>query len=205
MEESKLNVSFFVASIELNDLVINTIKSSNMFRLNITQKPQLIKEEYIVNQIQGLKKINHEFNIVNFPSSMKEITLTIRKVEKKRCLSNALKINLKKEKSKKNNSTDCFTGRQNIKSSSNIQYKYEQFDHSLLGYFTINIENLEKEINHSITVDVITKKESIVIGKANIEICKCDEKEKKNVIRKKNKEYYMNKVILDDKNCYLLD
>lgn len=202
-DKSKIKVSFYVSSIELLDSVANKIKSNNMIRLNITQKPILIKDEYIVNHIEGLNNLKHEFIAINDPESMKELTLTLRKVEKKRCLSNALKTSRKNKSMSDNNS-----------STSNIQYKYNQHDHSLLGYFTINIENLEKEVQYSMKVDIITKYDSILIGYANIEIFKCDEiyvkkkdQSKKNKNTKKNNAYVSrkNKEIFDDPNCYLLD
>lgn len=208
MDYSKLKISFLVSSIDLYDFVTNNIKPSNMIRLNLTQKPILIKEEYIVNKIQGLSNLNHEFVVENTQDSMKELTLTLRKVEKRRCLSNVLKncnpkVNLQKDKS-----------------SSNIQYKYKYnySDHSLLGYFTINIENLEKEVQHYMRVDIITKNDSIVIGHANIEIFKSDEIPKKKSSHGKKpknaKNFYANilknnnhskNLIFDDPNYYLLD
>lgn len=210
-DKKNLKVSFLISSIDLFSTVTDKIKPDSMIRLNITQKPILIKEEYIVDNINKLKNINHEFVVVNDQDSMKELTLTLRKVEKKRCLSNSIKKSHENKNLKRNNS---------CQSSSNIQYKYNQNCHSLLGYFTINIQNFEKEVQQSLQVDIITKNESIVIGHANIEIFKCDEMKriksansKKNKINTmKNNNYHYKKTnnvqendfAIDDPNCYLL-
>ena len=164
-----LHVSINIDSIHLNKQTISQIKTNNMIKLDISHKPLHFKQEYIINHLNGLNCINHEFKFTNTKKSMKEITLSIRKVEKKWCFGNLFKINFKKENSKYSNSIDPFTGKTNEKYDPNIQYEYEQLANSLLGYCKINIENLEEGVNNSIVADVINKRNSI-IGHANIEI-----------------------------------
>ena len=59
----------------------------------------------------------------------------------------------------KNKSSNAISTGQVEKSNSNIQYKYDQNLHSLLGYFTINIENFEMKVNRYAIFDIITKHE----------------------------------------------
>lgn len=176
MDKSHLQVSFFVNSIHLYDKTIAQIKPNNMIKLSITQKPLQLKQEYIVNQLQGLNDINHEFQIIDTSKSMKEVVLSIRKVEKKWCLENLFKINLKKYIYNNNNTTNTYGGKPIEMNDSNIQYKYEQLANSLLGICKINIENLGNGVNNSIKADIVTKKDSKVIGYANIDVYKWNER-----------------------------
>lgn len=205
MNKSSLQVSFFVNSIHLHEQAISQIKSNNMIKLNITQKPLQIKQEYLINNIQGLNNINHEFQICDTQKSMKELILSVRKVEKKWCLENFFRINLKKSCSK--NSIDPYTGKPaEFNDDSNIQYKYEQLANSLLGFCKINIENLECGVNNNIVADIITKKDSKVIGHANIEIYKWNEKNKFISKKIKNDDIInRNNIFFEDPDCLLFE
>ena len=173
MSQPKLHVTFYVSSIDLKDSVLSKINTSNMIKLNLTQKPCSIQEDYIVNRIKKLQNINHSFNINTTENSTKKIRLTIRKVEKKWCFENLFKFTLKKE-NKKNNYVDSIVGQKyNIKHS-NTQYKYEQLANSLIGFCEIDIQNLGKCVNNKIKVEIISKKDKKLVGYANIEIYQYD-------------------------------
>lgn len=205
MNKSKLHVSFCVNSIDLNDQITAQIKSNNMIKLNITQKPLQVKQEYLINHIEGLSRINHEFKIVGTPKSMKDIILSIRKVEKKWCLENLFSFNLKKDNYKVNSSINPYTGKPNEVNDSNIQYKYEQLANSLLGYCKINIDNLEIGVNNSIIVDIITKKDSKIIGHANVDIYKWNEKNMFLFHNQKCDNIDNSRINFEDPECILFD
>ena len=155
MSQTKLHMIFYVSSIDLKDSVLDKINPSNMIRLNLTQKPCSIQEDYIVNRITKLQNVDHNFNIITTSNRTKKVLLTIRKVEKKWCLENLFKFTLEKENKKNNNYIDSIVGRNCGKKHSNTQYKYEQLANSLIGYCEIDIEKLDKCVNNEIKAEIL--------------------------------------------------
>lgn len=193
MDMAKLQISFIVSSITLHKPAISQIKTNDMIKLNITPNPLKQKQEYIINHLQGLNNINHEFKIVSSPNSTKFITLSIRKVEKKWCFENLFKTASK--------SIDPLTGKPNGMNDSNIQYQYEQLANSLLGFCKIDIDSLEIGVNNSIKVDLITKKDSKAVGEAYINIYKWDDKMQ--FLSQKIDDQSLSKILFEDPECYL--
>lgn len=193
MDKAQLQISFIVSSITLHKPAMSQIKTSDMIKLNITPNPLKQKQEYIINHLQGLNNINHEFKIVSSPNSTKFITLSIRKVEKKWCFENLFKTPSK--------SIDPLTGKPNGMNDSNIQYQYEQLANSLLGFCKIDIDSLEIGVNNSIKVDLITKKDSKAVGEAYINIYKWDDQMQ--FLSQKIDDQSLNKILFEDPECYL--
>lgn len=200
MSQPKLHVSFYVSSIDIKDSILEKINTGNMIKLNLTQKPCSIQEDYIVNRIKKLQNIDHSFNITTTSKMTKKIILTIRKVEKKWCLENLFKFTLEKENKKNNNYFDPIVGRKCDKKHSNTQYKYEQLANSLIGYCEIDLEKLDKCVNNKLKVQILSKKDRKIIGYANLEIYQFSEKH-----FQKDLNNLHNNIIFEDKKCYLLD
>lgn len=195
MDKSQLQISFIVTSINLYSHAISQVKTSDMIKLNITQKPLKQKQEYIINRLQGLYDINHEFKIVCSPSAAKKITLSIRKVEKKWCLENLFIKNQK--------NIDPLTGKPTEKDDPNIQYKYEQLANSLLGICDINIENLEIGVNNIIKADIMNSKDLSIVGEANFKIYKWNDELQ--FLTKKNDDKFISQILFEDPECCLCD
>ena len=162
------SISFRVVSVELKEQTITKLNPRNLFRLNITQRPHHVREEYLVNESQGLYNINHEFEIEDKSNTVQRITLTLRTVEKKFTLSNLFGISQTKQK--KDHNIDNFVG-SNTNVPENIQYEYYEPAHSLIGYCTVNIEELKKGVNNQIRAELLTRgKEVKCVGYANLEV-----------------------------------
>lgn len=196
-----MRLSFVVESIQLNNSAISQIKSNNMIKINVVHKQQYVPQEYLINQLQGLYSINHEFKVVTNVKDLKELILTVRKVEKKWCLENLFMTSPKQEKSKRRISfaLNC----EEEKSDTNIQYKYEQLANSLLGFCKINIENLEKGVNNRMTVDIVTKNDSKVIGHANIVIYILND-ERNQILKRRHSDICSSKILFEDPDCYVI-
>lgn len=191
-------ISLNITSISLNCSTISQIKSTDMIKLNVTQKPIKSKQEYIINHLQGLNNINHEFKIVFSPNNMKYITLSIRKVEKKWCLENLFKFYFTKSESRKDLPIDSYTRESNEKFDPNIQYEYEQLANSLLGFCKIGIENLEKGVNNCIKADILNKKDSKTIGHADIEIYIWNDENNIQYQTQKSDDLHLNTQIIEE-------
>lgn len=201
MKKTKMQVSLVINSIVLHDSIISKIDSSNMIKLGLTQKPQIFKQEYIINNLQGLHDINHEFKLNNTPKVIKEVKLSIRKVEKKWCFENLFKFGFKRDNTKEN----CFTGRPNEKNNTNIQYEYEQLANSLLGICTINVESLEKGVNNQIRAEIMSKRDQKVIGYAHIGIYKWNDIDYTQVLCQSKDDIFSKKIHFEDPGCSVLE
>ena len=168
------NISFRVISIELKDSIIKELDPQNNFRLNLTQRPHHIRQEYIVNDSNGLRNVNHEWNIDNSKNQVERVTLTIRTVQNKNLVDNNENQNGDNNKNYSNNNND-----------------YVEPKHSLIGYCNIDLNNLRKDGDNDFTAELLTRVNVKIVGYVHLQIDfwgndkKLLEKEKKPKNKKK--------------------
>ncbi|KAK8886736.1 hypothetical protein M9Y10_042204 [Tritrichomonas musculus] len=162
-------ISFRIDSIEFKDSTIARLNKDTLFRLNLTQKPSKISEEYIVDNLSGLYSLNHCWNINDPTNSCKSLTFTVREVSKKISLANIFNLN-GTQQHPHSHDVDRFVGRRDENRDTNIQYDYTQSNHSLIGIFELNISDLPKGVDNIIKASLLKKPDLDVVGHANLEI-----------------------------------
>ena len=71
----------------------------------------------------------------------------------------------------------------------------------MLGYCKINIENIEKGVNNQISADIITKKDSKIVGCAEIQIYKWDEVVTMQNLDQNKVDICPQKILFEDPGC----
>lgn len=163
------NISFRIDSIDLKDSTLANLDKDTMIRLNLTQKPSKISEEYIVDDLSGLHSLNHCWNINDPTNSCKTLTLTVRKVSKKVSLANIFNLN-GTQQHQCTHDVDRFVGKRNENRDNNIQYDYYQSNHSLIGIFEISLKDIPKGIDNVIKAALLKKPKLDVVGYANLQV-----------------------------------
>ena len=156
-------LTFRLKSIELTEQTINKLPKGNIFRVNLTTRPEMKSHEYIIDDLNGLYDINHSWDLCDPNSSCDKLTFTIRSVAKKYNLSNLISMGAGGPPVH-DHTIDRFVGRRGENNDNNIQYDYIKSSHSLLGVFTISIKDIPKGINNIIKADLISRSDGRVTG-----------------------------------------
>lgn len=159
-------VSYRVISIDFIHPILQQIGKSNFIRLNLTQKPSRIAEEYFIYDISKLKSINHEFIINDFYNNIKKLSMSIRSIAKQTVytsISNSDCFQILKKSNKQ-----YLTGNQS-KSSNDIQNFFEP-KLTLIGCFTINLNDIKRGVNNSLRVEIRSRINDQIIGYANLKV-----------------------------------
>lgn len=157
-------ITFSLISIDFNRSIICQIRKSNLFRLNLTQKPSRDSEEYFFNNINHLKNINHEFIINDSFNTIEKLSMTIRSIDKRNIsanISNSEYFSIQ-------NKSKYLQGFQN--KSNNDIYNYFESKLSLIGCFTINLKDIKRGVNNFIHAEIHSRMNNQIIGYANIKI-----------------------------------
>ena len=149
-------ITFRVNSIQLKPSTINELNRKNAFRLNLTQRPRHISEEYLVKDNFDLEHLNHEWIIEDAKNSVEKVTLTLRTVEKRFNLSKFLRR-------RKNHHENC-------NSKINTQYEYVEPEKSLIGYCTINLKEQPIGSNSTIRTELMTRGDVKIVGFADLDV-----------------------------------
>ena len=164
-------ISYRLASIELNDIVTRTFNSENVIRINLTQKPNKKTEEYLLKNVEALQNINHEFIIDDPSGKIEKISMTLRKVIKKPTLANFFNLDNNAPKKKANDHTvDHYIGENRENRANNVVCEYIVPRHSLVGYCIINLKEVEKGVNNSLRIELLSRINEQVIGYVNLEL-----------------------------------
>lgn len=168
-------IAFRIVSVELNKSTIHDWENkAGLVRINLTERPTHNKQEYIIDNFYGLANVNHEFNIDNPENAITKITMTLRNVYKTSYVSNMAdvpKMYVNKKTPHKDHTIDNYIkSGTNGNRDDNVNCIYIEPKHSLIGYCTINIKDLEVGVNNAIKVEVISRETSQVVGYANLEI-----------------------------------
>lgn len=165
------HISFRVVSIELKDSTIKELDPNNHFRLNLTQRPHHIRQDFFVNDSNGLRNVNHEWNIDNSKNQVERVTLTLRTVQNK-------------------NSDECNENSNDNNSYSNVNGGYIEPKKSLIGYCNIDLRTLQKNGNNEFTVELLTRVNVKIVGYVHLQIdmWENDQKLLKKELKLKNKK-----------------
>lgn len=163
------NISFRIDSIDLKDSTLSQLDKNTMIRLNLTQRPSKMSEEYIVDDLNGLYSLNHCWNIRDPTNSIKTLTFTVRKVSKKMTIANIFNLN-GTQQHPHSHDVDRFVGRRNENRDNNVQYDYYQSNHSLIGIFEINLKDIPRGIDNIIKASLVKKPNLDVVGHANLQV-----------------------------------
>lgn len=157
-------ISYRILSIDFNQSILCQIRKFSLFRLNLTQKPSFVAEEYFINKIDHFKNINHEFIIDDFTNNIDRLSMTIRYIDKQYTSSGI-------------SNSDCF---QFIKNSNKIpEYQMRSNNNivnfiepkfSLIGCYTINLKEINRGIENSLRVEILSRYNNQIIGYANLKI-----------------------------------
>lgn len=154
-------ISFRIVSIEFNNTEFNKINKSNLIGIRLIQMPQQSFDEFIVGNEGNLKNFDHEFYIENHLNSIDKIIMMIRSVQS--CFFN--------ENSNQNivdkNDENCVD---NSQSNNGETKKIDFKNKNVIGSGTIDMSKMEKGVNNTFSIDVFSKSEGKVVGKANLEI-----------------------------------
>lgn len=165
-------ISFRVTSIELKDETIRSLSKNNLIRLNLTQRPNHLTEEYLLKNLSCLRNINHEFTVQDPSNKVDRLTLTVRSVLKKTTFASIFNLysDTPKERKPKENTVDKYI--QGIKENHEgcVECEYVEPKHSLVGYCTINLKELEKGVNNTLRVELKTRVNVKVVGYVNLEV-----------------------------------
>lgn len=167
-------IAFRIVSIELKNSTIHNVCHGDLIRINITSRPTHNKQEYILNNYRGLANINHEFNIEDPQNEVNRITMTLRTVIKSSYFNNMTIItNMHtnaKQKQKDHSIDNYIRAGTNENRDDNVQCVYLEPKHSLIGYCTIKMKNLEVGVNNTLKVELLSRSTSEVVGYANLEV-----------------------------------
>ena len=164
-------ISFRVVSIDLKDSTVHSINEDNIIRLNLTQRPHHISDEYLIDNVHSLCYINHDFNIEDPINHVQRLTLTVRSVQKKSALASLFDFDDNSHSHQpKDHSIDKYVARNDENRSANLHCEYVEPKHSLIGYCTISVTELEKGVNNSLRVELLTRGNVQVVGYANLEV-----------------------------------
>lgn len=157
-------ITFKVISINLKPSILCQIRNFNLIRLNLTQNPSKISEAFFINKKEFLKSINHEFVINDYFNDTEKLLMTIRYVDDK----NTFFRNIF--------NSDCLMIKRQMKiNNSRVEPKL-----TLIGSFTVNLNELKKENCNSLCVEIHSRYNNQVIGYANVMICVHDNEQLKN-------------------------
>ena len=163
-------ISFRVVSVELQDFTFRSINKENLIRISIIQRPSKIRDDYLLKNVECLKDINHEFTISHKSNKVDKLTMTISSVLKKPTLANFFGFDDDASNTKSNDNSEYKIITENKENDNNhIECEYIIPIHSLVGYCTINLKEIKKDVNNSMHIDLITKDDK-VIGHANVEV-----------------------------------
>lgn len=164
-------ISFRVVSIELKDSTLHKINENNLIRLNLTQRPHHISDEYLLKNVHCLYGINHEFNIEDPLNQVERLTLTVRSVLKKSAIASLFDLDdITPTRKPKDHSIDRYVDQNNENRDANVNCDYFEPKHSLIGYCTIDVKALEKGINNTFRVELLTRGNVQVVGFVNLEV-----------------------------------
>lgn len=168
-------IAFRIISVELNNSTIHDLKNNaGLVRINLTERPTHNKQEYIIDNYRSLTNVNHEFNIDNPENKITKITMTLRNVYRSSYFSNLAVVPnmyVNKKTPNKDHSIDNYIKAGTSENrDDNVQCIYIEPKHSLIGYCTIKIKDLEVGVNNAIKVEVLSRETSNVVGYANLEI-----------------------------------
>lgn len=179
------HISFRVVSIELKDSTLSELDPNNHFRLNLTQRPHHIRQEYFVNDSNGLRNINHEWSIDNSTNQVEKVTLTIRTVKNKNT-------------NESNENENSNYGDNHDESYSNISGGFVEPKRSLIGYCNVDLKTLRKDSCNDFTAQLLTRVNVKIVGYVHLQIdfWENDSKLLKKEAKTKNKK----KTIFSSKN-----
>ncbi|KAK8893489.1 hypothetical protein M9Y10_021911 [Tritrichomonas musculus] len=175
-------ILFRVVSIELKDSTISALNPQNIFRLNLTQRPRHIRQDFLVNDENSLRNINHEWNIDNSKNQVERVTLTLRSIDRKKVTGNS-------DQNMNNNAAD--------------DNEDKESKHTLIGYCTVDLKQLQKGADFDFTVQLLTRGNVKTVGYVHLHIIswendqkllKKEKKQKKKIVSqgkgyKNHKEY----------------
>lgn len=163
-------ISFRVDSIELKDSVLHMINENNLIRLNLTQRPHHISDEYLIKNVRYLYGINHEFSIEDPSNQVERLTLTVRSVLKKSAIASLFDMDdVSPVHKPKDHSIDKYV-QNNENKDANIQCDYVEPKHSLIGYCTVDVRKLQKGVNNTLRIELLTRGNVQVVGFVNLEV-----------------------------------
>lgn len=164
-------ITFRLNSIELKDSTLHEI-NNNLIRINLTQRPTHKTEDFLLKNSSYLHNINHEFFIQDSLDKVNRLTLTVRSVLRKTTLASIFnignesnKVNKKSDHSVDNYIQGCKQNQDGV-----IDCEYIEPKHSLIGYCTINLKELERGVNNTLRVELLTRVNVKVVGYANLEV-----------------------------------
>lgn len=194
------SISFRVNSVELEDFTLRSINKENLIRLNVIQRPSKVTYEYLLKNSECLKDINHEFSIDNSSNKIDKLTFMISSVVRKPTLVNLFDFGSSSPKNKSNDQSyeKCVNGSKE-NDSDHVDCEYIVPMHALIGYCTIKLKEIEKGVNNSLRVELLTKKNAKVIGFVNLDIYIWDGP--KQVIQQKKSQLNDEKILFVDPEC----
>lgn len=183
-------ITYRVKSIDLKDSTLHTFSKNALIRLNLTQKPSSLCEEYVLKNAQCLADINHEFVIDDPFNKVDILSLTVRSVMKKTSLASVLGFedNTKRNAKPTEISVDKFVSGFRENRNNNADCEYVEPKHSLIGYCQVNLREIEKGTNNVLHLNLITKKNETV-GYVNLEIYSWDSPNRINNQQKMTQKY----------------
>lgn len=164
-------ITFRVDSIELKDATLHKINENNLIRLNLTQRPHHFSEEYLLKNVRCLYAINHEFVVEDSLNQVNRLTLTVRSVLKKSAIASLFDMDdVSSTRKPKDHSIDRYVGQNNENRDANVHCDYVEPKHSLIGYCTIDLKQLQKGVNNTLRVELLTRGNVQVVGFVSLEV-----------------------------------
>ncbi|KAK8900085.1 hypothetical protein M9Y10_002408 [Tritrichomonas musculus] len=165
-------ISFRVVSIDLKDSTLHNINQNNLVRLNVTQRPNHDTEEYLLKNASCLNNINHEFVIQDPTNKVERLTLTVRSVLKKTSVASIFNLEDDKPKMRKpkDRSVDHYIQGCKENREGYVECEYVEPKHSLIGYCTVNVKELEMGVNNTLRIELLTRGVVQVAGFVNLEV-----------------------------------
>lgn len=172
-------ISFRINSIELKDSTLSSINKNNLVRINVTQRPNHKTEEFLLKNISFLKNINHESFIQDPLNKVERLTLTLRSVLKKTTIASIFNLGNEATQVKKNNDHSVDHYIQGCKENNDglVECEYVEPKHSLIGYCTINLKELERGVNNTLRLELLTRVNVKVVGYVNLDVYTWDSPE----------------------------